>query len=74
MAKARTYERGGLWFLLDIITQYQEQGPDYITALLQGYEDAPKGFELPSGTSYNKYFPGPCHRHAGASQRRTGDL
>jgi ubiquinol-cytochrome c reductase cytochrome b/c1 subunit len=58
MAKARTYERGGLWFLLDIITQYQEQGPDYMTALLQGYEDAPKGFELPSGTSYNKYFPG----------------
>jgi cytochrome c1 len=58
MAKARTYERGGLWFLLDIVTQYQEQGPDYITALLQGYEDAPKGFELPSGTNYNKYFPG----------------
>jgi ubiquinol-cytochrome c reductase cytochrome b/c1 subunit len=58
MAKARTYERGGLWFLLDIITQYQEQGPDYITALLQGYEDAPKDFDLPAGTSYNKYFPG----------------
>jgi ubiquinol-cytochrome c reductase cytochrome b/c1 subunit len=58
MAKARTYERGGLWFLLDIVTQYQEQGPDYITALLLGYEDAPKDFELPAGTSYNKYFPG----------------
>lgn len=58
IAKARTYERGGLWFLLDIITQYQEQGPDYITALLQGYEEAPKGFDLPSGTHYNKYFPG----------------
>jgi ubiquinol-cytochrome c reductase cytochrome b/c1 subunit len=58
IAKARTYERGGLWFLLDIITQYQEQGPDYITALLQGYEEAPKDFNLPSGTHYNKYFPG----------------
>jgi cytochrome c1 len=58
IAKARTYERGGLWFLLDVITQYQEQGPDYITALLQGYEEAPKGFNLPSGTNYNKYFPG----------------
>jgi len=58
IAKARTYERGGLWFLLDIITQYQEQGPDYITSLLQGYEDPPKGFDLPTGTYYNKYFPG----------------
>lgn len=58
IAKARTYERGGFWFLLDIITQYQEQGPDYITALMQGYEEAPKGFDLPSGTHYNKYFPG----------------
>ena len=67
MAKARTYERGGLWFLLDIVTQYQEQGPDYITALLQGYEDAPKGFNLPSGTQLQQVFPGPRHRHAGAA-------
>jgi ubiquinol-cytochrome c reductase cytochrome b/c1 subunit len=58
IAKARTYERGGLWFLLDIITQYQEQGPDYLVALLTGYADAPKDFTLPSGTHYNKYFPG----------------
>lgn len=58
IAKARTYERGGLWFLLDIVTQYQEQGPDYLTALMQGYEAAPKGFNLPAGTHYNKYFPG----------------
>lgn len=58
IAKARTYERGGLWFLLDIVTQYQEQGPDYIAAMLTGYTDAPKGFNLPSGTHYNKYFPG----------------
>jgi ubiquinol-cytochrome c reductase cytochrome b/c1 subunit len=26
--------------------------------LLTGYEDAPQGFNLPSGTHYNKYFPG----------------
>ncbi len=58
IAKARSYERGGLWFLLDLVTQYQEQGPDYLTALMQGYEEAPKGFNLPSGTHYNKYFPG----------------
>jgi cytochrome c1 len=58
MAKARTYERGFPWFVIDMFTQYQEQGPDYITALLQGYEEAPKGFQLPPGGNYNKYFPG----------------
>ncbi len=58
MAKARTYERGFPWFLIDIVTQYQEQGPDYIVALLKGYEDPPQGFQLPEGSNYNKYFPG----------------
>ncbi|MBI3703332.1 MAG: cytochrome c1 [Rhizobiales bacterium] len=58
LAKARTYERGFPWFVFDLITQYQEQGPDYIAALLKGYEDPPKGFALPSGGHYNKYFPG----------------
>jgi ubiquinol-cytochrome c reductase cytochrome b/c1 subunit len=58
LAKARTYERGFPWFIFDIFTQYQEQAPDYIHALLMGYEDPPKGFELPPGTYYNKYFPG----------------
>ncbi|MBX6425668.1 MAG: cytochrome c1 [Variibacter sp.] len=58
IAKARTYERGFPWFLFDIVTQYQEQGPDYIVALLTGYEEPPAGFQLPPGTQYNKYFPG----------------
>ena len=44
IAKARTYERGGLWFLLDLVTQYQEQGPDYITALLTGLRGCAEGF------------------------------
>jgi cytochrome c1 len=57
-AKARTYERGFPWFVFDIFTQYQEQGVDYITALLKGYEDPPQGFTLPQGSQYNKYFPG----------------
>jgi ubiquinol-cytochrome c reductase cytochrome b/c1 subunit len=26
--------------------------------LLQGYEDPPKGFQLPEGGHFNKYFPG----------------
>jgi ubiquinol-cytochrome c reductase cytochrome b/c1 subunit len=58
LAKARTYERGFPWFVFDIFTQYQEQGPDYIHAILMGYEEAPKGVTLPPGTHYNKYFPG----------------
>ena len=58
IAKARTYERGFPWFLIDIVTQYQEHGPDYIAALLQGYTAPPPGFNLPAGAHYNKYFPG----------------
>jgi cytochrome c1 len=58
IAKARTYERGFPWFLFDIALQFQEQGPDYLTALLQGYEEPPKGVEVPAGKYYNKYFPG----------------
>jgi cytochrome c1 len=58
LAKARTYERGFPWFVFDMFTQYQEQGPDYIAALLQGYEEPPEGFQLPPGANYNKYFPG----------------
>ena len=58
IAKARTYERGFPWFIFDIFTQFQEQGPDYLVALLTGYEDAPAGFPLPAGSNYNKYFPG----------------
>lgn len=58
LAKARTYQRGFPWFVFDLFTQYQEQGPDYIAALLKGYQDPPKGFQLPEGGHYNKYFPG----------------
>src|SRR5262249_31927552 len=51
LAKARSYERGFPYFLIDFSTQYQEQGPDYIYALLNGYtkNDDP---------AWNKYFPG----------------
>jgi len=58
LAKARTYERGFPWFVVDMITQYQEQGADYIVALLKGYKDKPpEGFQLPAGGNYNEYFP-----------------
>ncbi|MGY2933932.1 cytochrome c1 [Bradyrhizobium sp. GM6.1] len=46
-------------FIVDFFTQYQEQGPDYVSALLQGFEDkAPEGVTIPEGSYYNKYFPG----------------
>ena len=58
LAKARTYEEGFPGFILDAFTMYQEQGPDYIHALLTGYGNAPAGFALPPATYYNAYFPG----------------
>jgi ubiquinol-cytochrome c reductase cytochrome b/c1 subunit len=59
LAKARAFERGLPWFIFDIFTQYVEEGPDYIHAILTGYEDPPPGFKMPSpNSSYNKYFPG----------------
>jgi ubiquinol-cytochrome c reductase cytochrome b/c1 subunit len=59
LAKARSYERGFPWFIFDIFTQFQEQGPDYIHALMVGYkEKPPEGFALPPGSFYNEYFPG----------------
>ncbi len=58
MAKARNYERGFPLFLLDIVTQYQEGGPDYIKALLTGYTEPPAGVELQPGQNWNVYKPG----------------
>jgi cytochrome c1 len=57
LAKARSYPRGFPAFVFDLFTQYQEQGPDYIAALLKGYENPPAGVTAPPGTFYNKYFP-----------------
>ena len=58
LAKARTYSRGFPWFLIDMVTQYQEQGPYYIAAILKGYKDPPPAnFKLPPGGHYNEYFP-----------------
>ena len=56
IAKARAVERGFPWFLLDIFTTYQELGPDYIHALLTGYQEPPEGVEVPEGQYYNPYF------------------
>src|SRR5207253_1443353 len=59
IAKARSYERGFPWFIIDAFTQYQEHGVDYIAALLTGYDfNPPADVKLAPGTMYNKYFPG----------------
>jgi cytochrome c1 len=61
MAKARTYTRGFPTFLFDIFTQYQEQGPDYIYALIaEGYlKDGEKPpITVEEGLNYNKYMAG----------------
>ena len=59
ITKARSYERGFPMFMFDFFTQFQEQGPNYVSALLQGFEEKPPaGFTLPEGSYYNKYFPG----------------
>ena len=59
ITKARSYKRGFPRFVFDFFSQYQEQGPDYVAALLQGFEDAPpEGVTIPDGSYYNKYFPG----------------
>jgi ubiquinol-cytochrome c reductase cytochrome c1 subunit len=58
LAKARGQERPFPQWLFDFFTTYQEGGPDYIYALLNGYKSAPPGFTVPQGKFYNTYFPG----------------
>lgn len=58
IAKARTYEVGFPGFLIDIVRQYQENGVDYIHALLTGYTEAPAGEQLTPVQFWNKYYPG----------------
>ena len=59
ITKARSYERGFPQFIFDFFTQFQEQGPNYVDAILQGFEDKPPaGVTIPDGSYYNKYFPG----------------
>jgi ubiquinol-cytochrome c reductase cytochrome b/c1 subunit len=64
ITKARTIESGAEWYMFpyvllrDIVTQYQEDGADYVYALLNGYVDPPEGFELQPGLNYNAVYPG----------------
>jgi ubiquinol-cytochrome c reductase cytochrome b/c1 subunit len=58
LAKARSFSRGFPWFAIDGFLQYQEQGPDYIVGILNGYKDPPPGVELQPGQNYNEIMPG----------------
>src|SRR5579871_301153 len=58
LAKARQFERGFPWFVIDAIVPYQELGVDYIVALLKGYAPKPADVTLAPGLQYNTYFPG----------------
>lgn len=51
LAKARTIERPFPLFVFDLFTQYQEQGPDYIVGIMNGYTH-------PNDPQWNEYFPG----------------
>jgi ubiquinol-cytochrome c reductase cytochrome b/c1 subunit len=55
---ARAANNGAVPPDLTLITKAREGGPDYIYALLTGYEATPpKDVELATGMSYNPYFP-----------------
>jgi ubiquinol-cytochrome c reductase cytochrome b/c1 subunit len=58
IAKARQYERGFPWFVIDMIIPYQELGVDYMVAVLKGYGPKPADMTMPAGMQYNMYFPG----------------
>jgi cytochrome c1 len=58
IAKARTFEVGFPGFLIDIVRQYQENGVDYLHALLTGYSEPPAGETLTPTQFWNKFYPG----------------
>lgn len=56
---ARAANNGAMPPDLSLIVKAREGGPDYVYALLTGYEAVPpKDVELGEGMSYNLYFPG----------------
>lgn len=59
MAKARAISSPFPQWIFNYFTTYSEGGPDYIHALLTGYEETPpEGAEVPDGKFYNHVFPG----------------
>jgi ubiquinol-cytochrome c reductase cytochrome b/c1 subunit len=58
IAKARGYEVGVVGGAIDLVTQYQEYGVDYLHALLTGYGEPPAGVKVEPPQNWNRYYPG----------------
>jgi ubiquinol-cytochrome c reductase cytochrome c1 subunit len=64
IVKARTIQAHSAWYMdpirwvSDVFTGYQEQGADYLYALLVGYREPPAGVTMAPGMNYNEAFPG----------------
>jgi ubiquinol-cytochrome c reductase cytochrome c1 subunit len=43
---------------MSVLVNAREGGPDYVYAILTGYDEPPKSLKLAPGLYYNKYFPG----------------
>lgn len=43
---------------LSLIAKARHDGPNYVYSLLTGFQDAPDGFAMAEGKSYNPYFEG----------------
>ena len=42
---------------LSLMTKAREGGPAYVESLLTGFQNPPRGHEVPTGLHYNPYFP-----------------
>ncbi len=56
IAKARMVHSGFPGFIVDLFTQYQDYGADYVYNLLIGYVDAPHGVTCDGALQYNQSF------------------
>ncbi len=57
-AAARFANGGALPIDLSVVAKAHKDGPNYIYALLTGYEQPPADFEISPELYYNRYFPG----------------
>ena len=55
---ARAANGGALPPDQSLIIKARDDGPNYVYALLNGYQDPPAGLNVPPGQYYNEYFPG----------------
>ncbi len=70
MAKARAIASPFPQWVFNYFTTYSEGGPDYIYALMTGYEETPpEGASRARGQVLQPRLPGPLDRHAAAARR-----